>query len=477
MVREGYWIRRKVNVMKILSAIAAVVAVSAGAADFQHGLSGTKPWTDKPFLDDPQEFHFAIIGDLTGGERANVYAKAVDCLNLLRPEFVMSVGDLVQGGGVERPELVKQWESFRKRTEKLEMPFFHVVGNHDIWTGINGRTPGRQVSIDLWKELFGTSTYYDFTYKGCHFVCLDSMEAHEYYPPREPLPESQVEWAARAIEAHSDARWTFIFMHKPLDWTSDRWLRFERRIAKFNYTVFCGDWHNYCTATRHGKKYYALGTTGGGIDSALVPDNLRYGVMDGITWVTVAKKGPVVSHIAISGIHNGDTIQSCATTKGWIEAPLDYPSHLAPDPSAYAGETNTALIPAEVMEGPGYDWHFRLAVILRQGRVYAAGVEDFEPGKRRVVLLGDESASAQAASYPDAQVLDMGFKGDRTENVLWRLSQRTLAGFEPDLVVVSAGAHNRGVNTPAEIDAARRRIVAQVRASAPKAEVRLLDLQ
>ena len=138
-----------------LAAVAAVCAVGAVCgAEFAHELKGeAKPWTSEKFLDDPQEFHFAIIGDLTGGERKGIYAKAVTALNLLRPEFVMSVGDLVAGGGVSRSDLEKQWASFRDRTAKLEMPFFHVVGNHDIWTGIKGMTPARQTSIDLWKEL------------------------------------------------------------------------------------------------------------------------------------------------------------------------------------------------------------------------------------------------------------------------------------------------------------------------------------
>ena len=464
------------NINKVtVAAIAAFGVAAAFAADFQHGLSGKKPWTDRKFLDDPQEFHFAVIGDLTGGEREHVYEAAVKKLNLLRPEFVMSVGDLVQGGGVPRDVLLDQWSRFRERTAKLEMPFFYVVGNHDIWTGFTGMSPARQTSIDIWKEQFGTNTYYNFTYKGCHFICLNSMEAHDYYPPREPLPAHQLAWAEREIRSHADARWTFIFLHKPLDFTSDRWLKFERSINDVNYTIFCGDWHNYCTAVRHGKKVYMIGTTGGNWDSGVVHEDLRYGTMDGVAWVTVTReKGPVVAHVAISGVHDGDTIQSCATTKGWIEAPLDYPSHLAAPPERYADEKNTALVPTEVMEGPGYDWHFRHAVLLRQGKVYAHGLEKFKPGKRRVVLLGDESASAAAKDYADAQVFDMGFAGDKTQNVLWRVIQGTLAGFEPDIVVVSVGANNRSANTAAEIEAARARLVALVRERAPKAEVRLL---
>ena len=250
------------------AAIAAAVigSASAGAAGFSHGLSGTKPWTNENFLDDPQEFHFAIIGDRTGGERPGFFGKTMDALNLLRPEFTICVGDLVAGGGVPESALRKQWSELKGFIARLEMPFFYVVGNHDMWTGITGMTPARQTSIDLWKENCGTNTYYSFLYKGCQFICFNTMERHDYFPPHEPLSENQIAWALGEMAKQRDARWHFLFMHKPIDWTSDRWLAFERQIAKYDYIVFCGDWHNFCTATRHGKKYYMLGTCGGGWD-------------------------------------------------------------------------------------------------------------------------------------------------------------------------------------------------------------------
>jgi hypothetical protein len=214
-----------------------------------------------------------------------------------------------------------------------------------------------------------------------------------------------------------------------------------------------------------------VGTTGGGFDCGVLTDDLRYGVMDSVTWVTMTKKGPVVSNLALSGIH-GDTIQTCATTKGWIEAPLDYPSHLTEDPAKYANEKNTAVIPAEVMEGPGYDWHFKLAVMLRQGRVFAARMEKFKAGKKRVILLGDETASALAKDYgSDWQVFDMGFPGDRTQNVMWRVIQGTLAGYEPARVVISVGSHNKGENTDAEIAEAQAKLLGLVRARLPDVEI------
>lgn len=451
-------------------ALLALTSGSVEAAPFAHGLSGTKPWTNERFLDDPQEFHFAVVPDRTGGERTGFFGEAIKALNLLRPEFVMSVGDLIQGGSATREARDLQWVELEGFIARLEMPFFYVVGNHDIWTGINGMTRARRESIELWQERHGTNTYYNFTYKGCHFVCLDSMDVHNYFPPREPLSQRQLDWAAGEIERHADARWTFIFMHKPLDWTSDRWLAFERRINRFNYTVFCGDWHTHCTAVRHGKKYYMIGTAGGCFDGGVVRDDLRHGIMDSITWVTMTKKGPVVSNLALSGIH-GDTVQTCATTQGWIEAPLDYPSHRSENPAQYKDETNAALVPTEVMQGPGYDWHFRHAIILRQGCIYAKYPQQ-RPASPRIVLLGDETASALASDYEKkGKVFDFGFAGDRIENVLWRVVEGALIGYEPEQVVISVGRHNRGKNSEAEIAAGVAKLVQYVRARVPSAEI------
>jgi len=458
----------------MLAGLLAVVVVP-----FSHSLeTGNKPWTSERFLDDPGEFTFAVVPDRTGGERRGVFGKAMDALNLLRPEFIMSVGDLIDGRGVSEEKLRAQWKEAESLIGRLEMPFFHVVGNHDIWTGWTGMTPERKASIDVWKDLFGKATYYDFLYKGCHFVCFDTMEKHDFFPPHEALSEGQIDWAFRQMTKNDDARWHFLFMHKPIDWTSDRWLEFERKINKYNYTVFCGDWHNHCTATRHGKKYYMIGTAGGDWDCGVTCRDLRYGIVDTVTLVSMTKKGPVVANIEIEGVH-GDTIQTCATTKGWIETPLDYPSHLSEPAEKYANVTNTALIPVEVMRGPGYDWHFRHALILRQGLVYEAKIENPEltggaAGGRsgqRVLLLGDESASEQKSEYEGCVVFDMGFPGDRIENVMWRVIQGELRGYDPDVVVVSVGAHNRNRNSEGEIAEGLAKLVSLVRSRLPTAKL------
>src|SRR6056300_524258 len=59
---------------------------------------GVKPWSSENFKPDPDNFTFAILGDRGGGANPKgTYERAIGQLNLLQPEFVMSVGDYVEG--------------------------------------------------------------------------------------------------------------------------------------------------------------------------------------------------------------------------------------------------------------------------------------------------------------------------------------------------------------------------------------------
>src|SRR2546423_147826 len=70
------------------------------------------PWTGTTLNNQPDEFQFAIVSDRTGGHRARVFSQAVARLNLLQPEFVLSVGDLIEGGKKPEKQLAAEWAEF-----------------------------------------------------------------------------------------------------------------------------------------------------------------------------------------------------------------------------------------------------------------------------------------------------------------------------------------------------------------------------
>ena len=104
---------------------------------------GPAPWSSLDFNTSPDQFQFVIVSDRTGGHRPGVFSEAMRKINLLQPEFVLSVGDLIDGYTEDMAELLRQWSEFDSFIDLLEVPFFFVPGNHDITN---------KVMQDLWKE-------------------------------------------------------------------------------------------------------------------------------------------------------------------------------------------------------------------------------------------------------------------------------------------------------------------------------------
>src|SRR5262245_14260729 len=79
-------------------------------------------------------FAFVVYGDRTTGvpEGLKTLAQAVVDTNLLAPDLVMTVGDLVQGYN-DTKEWVQQAEDYKAVMAKLGMPWYPVPGNHDIY--------------------------------------------------------------------------------------------------------------------------------------------------------------------------------------------------------------------------------------------------------------------------------------------------------------------------------------------------------
>ena len=162
--------------------------------------SQKKPWTYKAFKNDPAAFQFAIVTDRTGGHRAGVFAQAIEKLNLLQPEFVMCVGDLIEGYTKDSLEVNRQWEEFNNILSDLEMRFFYLPGNHDI---------SNSMMRNQWMDRYGKS-YYHFKYGDVLFLAFDTNDGDGVMFSRE-----QINYFKKAIQNNADVRWTLLFMHHP----------------------------------------------------------------------------------------------------------------------------------------------------------------------------------------------------------------------------------------------------------------------
>ena len=304
---------------------------SAQAPVFQYEAThfpDTKPWTSTDFKNDPENFQFAIIGDRTGGASVDgTFALAMDQVNLLQPEFVINVGDIIEGYTDDKTELNQMWDEVDGLTGKLQMPLFHTTGNHDI-----SNTPSREI----WYERHGVS-FYHFIYRDTLFMVLDSEDGSRPEPPAHmkesielynrlqvenpeeaqrmlaefmkdesivaglskpvEFSELQMEWIEATLAANDDVRWTFVFTHEPC-WEnpSDTFGVIQELLSTRSFTWFAGHLHYYDYDNIEGKEYITMGPIGASWHHD-GPGNV-----DHMTWITMTDDGPQIGNIALKGL-------------------------------------------------------------------------------------------------------------------------------------------------------------------------------
>ena len=313
--------------MRVPGALVAMFAAAglAGCSVAQ-AIAPDVPRTEGPMHQAEGTFRFAIVSDRTGAHRPGVFADALRKLDLMRPDFVISVGDLIEGYTEDEAEIRRQWDEVESRLSALDAPLFFIAGNHDYSNAAMAR---------IWRERRG-APYWSFMHEGVLFLGLSTEdppialdpktvassrqleEAMARAPeqtqarllesvrsrkeaPRLPgsvaISEAQLDFVRNALEEHRDARWTFLLMHKPAwQYDSAEFARIEGMLGDRPYTVIAGHEHYYAHEKRHGRDYIVMGTTGG----VWLKDGP--GRVDHVAWVTMTGKGPVIANIRTDGL-------------------------------------------------------------------------------------------------------------------------------------------------------------------------------
>jgi len=322
-----------------LAAVLAAATLSLGLANAEPPsrlvstlpIDGPKPWTSEPAVDG-DVIRFAVVGDNTGLARPGVFDQAMNQINWMRPDMVMSIGDLFEGYTTDQAAIDSDRREVEQSVAKLKVPFVYVPGNHDL---------GNEVALADWRRTRG-ATYYAFVYKNALFLVLDTedppiplkeserfrsvvasmradpvgfekrmaarlnrtntedrtSEAAAIDPTKQSrFSDDQVKFVSGALKRFPDVRWTFVFMHKPA-WTLDsgNFPKIEALLNDRPYTAFAGHNHYYLHEVRNGRDYIQMGTTGG------IRHQDGPGTMDHIAWVTLDKGAPEIANIKLSGL-------------------------------------------------------------------------------------------------------------------------------------------------------------------------------
>lgn len=137
-------------------------------------------------------------------------------------------------------------------------------------------------------------------------------------------------------------------------------------------------------------------------------------------------------------------------------------------------EVNTAVIPET--RGDQEWWRQRNNAInqkAREGDFDLAFIGDS-------ITQGWEGAgkSVWEEHYSDRNAINLGFGGDRTEHVIWRLERGNLGNYKPKVAVVMIGTNNTGhkMQKPSEVAAGVEKILQILEEKSPQTKVLLLGV-
>lgn len=168
------------------------------------------------------------------------------------------------------------------------------------------------------------------------------------------------------------------------------------------------------------------------------------------------------------------------TAEGKLDPAL-FPDQLHPNEAGYY-KWAAAVEPffKEVLGGP------TVKPVPRMPERHAQKLEEIKKadGKIDLVYLGDsithnwerQGKEAWAKYYGNRRAINLGFGGDRTENVLWRLENGEADGYSPKGVILMIGTNNTRACTPTQIVEGIRACIEKIGEKWPEAKVLLLAI-
>lgn len=116
-------------------------------------------------------------------------------------------------------------------------------------------------------------------------------------------------------------------------------------------------------------------------------------------------------------------------------------------------------------------------------RMHASFLERGKAGPIGVLFLGDSITEGWSKAphvweryFGKLQPANFGIGGDRTEHVIWRITNGELDGIHPKVVVLMIGTNNSADFSGEEIAAANQKIIGLIHAKVPEAKVLLLAI-
>jgi 3',5'-cyclic-AMP phosphodiesterase len=197
------------------------------------------------------DVRFVILGDRTGEAQPGVYEQVWQETAAEHPDFVINVGDTIQGE--DDNALDSQWQAIQRLLKPYaRYRFFYTPGNHDVWDDLSAQAFTRYTKFPL---------HYGFDYGPVHCSVLDNSRT-------DALPAEELDWLEQDLETHPNAAAKFVFSHRP-SWILNAVLqnpdfRLQRIAKKYGVkNIIAGHIHQMLHFELDGITYLSVASSGG----------------------------------------------------------------------------------------------------------------------------------------------------------------------------------------------------------------------
>jgi len=156
---------------------------------------------------------------------------------------------------------------------------------------------------------------------------------------------------------------------------------------------------------------------------------------------------------------------------------LNFTGHIQAAPSVWPMPAELPSVPpgedSATYPMPRLDWVQRVKNNNEKAQAQASAIQLVFDGDSITDAWQSKGREIWDARYARFNAFDFGISGDRTEHLLWRLSQGQVADLHPKLIALMIGTNNMGANTVEQIAGGVQAVVADYRQRCPDAVILL----
>ncbi len=170
----------------------------------------------------PNDFSFVFMTDIHVQYKRNAVAgfrAAIDTVNKINPEFVITGGDLIMDALEQTYSRADSlYNLYSGLMDEFQMPVHNTMGNHEIF-GIYDRSGVPKDHPEYGKTMYENrmnKRFYSFDHKGWHFMILDGIQDTKKSRYMGMIDEEQMNWIREDLAALDKSTPIVASIHIPL---------------------------------------------------------------------------------------------------------------------------------------------------------------------------------------------------------------------------------------------------------------------